>query len=444
MPSVQELLPLVAEPREDLSVEHKGWLDLGSNEHRATIAKAAIALVNHGGGFIVIGLADHGQELQSTAKPADIPEITQDAVNAAIRRYATPEFHCEMYNVPHPVSGVVHPVIALPGTLTEPVMSKRDCPGVIAQNRCYIRKPGPRSEEPQTGEEWRTLLHRCVRAGRDDMLDAIRSIVSGRVELQRPLPNAVDELRAYCEASYSRFQQVVANEPDASPSRFPHGYYELGFSLVGVQPARTLVELQDRLSYARRIKLTGWTPFLELGTQGWAPYPYDDFVEAWIGRPVRDDWMSRDPSLCDFWRASRDGKLYTIRGYAEDSLERRSPGTLFDINLPIWRVGEGMLFASRLAEQFDDVEAIAVRCRYAGISDRGLTSVTGHRIVFGDHVSSTNEILLTGQATPAQIQDNLAEFLHQLLSPLYERFNFFQLPITLVEEELARMRGGRF
>ena len=37
---------------EELGVEHKGWIDLTSKEHKATLAKAAIALANHGGGFI--------------------------------------------------------------------------------------------------------------------------------------------------------------------------------------------------------------------------------------------------------------------------------------------------------------------------------------------------------------------------------------------------------
>src|SRR5450756_2438953 len=118
MPSIKDLEPLVSEPREDLSVEYKGWLDLTTNEHRAILAKAAIALVNHGGGFIVLGMADEPAGLVSRARPAEIPEITQEAINAAIRRYATPEFHGEVYAVPHPKTGVIHPVIIVHGTLT--------------------------------------------------------------------------------------------------------------------------------------------------------------------------------------------------------------------------------------------------------------------------------------------------------------------------------------
>ena len=152
-------------------MEHKDWLDLSENEHRATLAKAAIAIANHGGGFIVVGLAEEGHELQSRGRSSTVPEITQDTVNAAIIRYAAPEFHCSMHSVTHPVTDVVHPVIVVPGNITVPVMSKRDCPGVISNHRCYIRKPGPRSEEPKTGDEWRQLLNRCLQSGRAEMLD---------------------------------------------------------------------------------------------------------------------------------------------------------------------------------------------------------------------------------------------------------------------------------
>ena len=266
MPSIQDLESLITEPREDLSAEYKGWLDLTINEHKAILAKAAIALVNHGGGFIVLGMADEPAGLISRARPAEIPEVTQDAVNAAIRRYASPEFHSQMYAVPHPTSGVMHPVISVPSTLTEPVMSRRDCPGVIAQARCYIRKPGPRSEEPQTPEEWKGLLNRCVRAGRDDMLEAIRAIVSGRVELRDVPPAALEVLRIFCNESRLRWEALIADLPANAPPRFPHGYYEMGFSIIGAAPAAGLADLQDKLREARRTRLTGWTPFLEMTT----------------------------------------------------------------------------------------------------------------------------------------------------------------------------------
>ena len=85
-----------------------------------------------------------------------------------------------------------------------PVLSKRDRrEGGLGQYKVYVRKPGPRSEEPQTADEWRTLLDRCVRARREDMLDAIRGIVLGRVDESAPGHTAV-ELEGFMNSSRER------------------------------------------------------------------------------------------------------------------------------------------------------------------------------------------------------------------------------------------------
>jgi len=444
LPTPADLQPLIDAPREDLGAEYKTWLDLTRNEGRATLAKASIAIANHGGGFLVIGFDEEGENLVSAARPDEIAEVTQDAVNAAIRRFATPEFHCEVHLIQCPSSGVEHPVICIPGDQTEPVMSKRHCDGVIALNRCYIRKPGPRSEEPQTSEEWRTLISRCVRASREDMLESIRSIVSGRVEAVEASPNAGVELTQFSEAANERWRELSDPLSADSPSRFPNGYYEMGFALIGNEPVQSLGDLQSRLQTARRIKMTGWSPFLELRSEGLEPYPHNGMIEAWVGRPVEDRTLVAQPAHSDFWRANRDGALYTIRGYAEDGLEQTPPGKVMDVTLPVWRVGEAAYYALRFAEQFEDTKAIAIRVRFIGLSDRALTSITGRRMMMDYRISRTDEVLLETTASLAQLRDNMVEVIHGLLTPLYEVFNFFPLSQALVEEELERMRQGRF
>lgn len=441
--SVDELGPLVAEPREDLAAEYKGWLNLSDTNQKAVLAKAVIAIANHGGGYIIIGMRDDRSQLVSVPRPDGIPVTAQDAVNSAIKRFATPELHCEVHVVSHPETGIPHPVIVVPGRMTEPVMSKRDCQNVIAQNRVYIRKPGPRSEEPQTGEEWRALLRRCVQNGREDMLDSIRAIVLGRVEPVL-VPSAADELHGFAEGGRSRWRELVTDLPQDDEARFPHGCYEMAFKLIGAVPAPTLVELRNRLEQARRTRLTGWTPFLEMTRPEWAPYLHGDFIEAWVGRKVHPEWR-REPAHCDFWRAARDGNLYTIRGYSEDGIpDRVRAGAAIDVTMPVWRVGEGLLFASRLAETFDGVESIAIECTFTGLQNRYLTSVTGMRALFDDQYSRTDTVTLTGQPTVKQVQDNLTELMQALLSPLYERFDFFEAPSELFDTELRKLRSGRF
>lgn len=444
MRSINELLPLVAEPREDLAAEYKGWLNLTETNHKAVLAKAAIAIANHGGGYIIIGMRDERAQLVSVSRPNEIPATAQDAVNAAIQRFATPEFHCEVHVVTHPETGVIHPVIVVPGGMTEPVMSKRDCQDVIARNRVYIRKSGPRSEEPQTGEEWRALLRRCVQNGREDMLDSIRAIVSGRVEPVALVPNAAVELRGFAEGGRRRWQELVADLPENDEARFQHGYYEMAFKPIGAEPTPTLVELRNRLKVARRICLTGWPPFLDMNRPEWAPYLHEDFIEAWMGRKVDRGWP-RTSAECDFWRASRDGKLYTVRGHSEDGIPRKIPaGAAIDLAMPVWRIGEGLLFANRFAATFEGVESIAIECTFTGLQGRYLTSVDGMRAMFGDRHSRTDIVTLVGQPTVQQVQDNLTEVMQALLSPLYERFDFFEAPFELFDTELNKLRGGRF
>lgn len=446
MPTIEELKPFITEPREDLNAEYKGWLDLTQNAGKATVAKAGIALANHGGGFLIIGFAEEGGALISRPRPADMPEITQDAVNAAIERFVEPSFHCEVYNVPHLTTDVVHPVVVVPGNLLAPAMSTRDCEGTIIRNRCYIRKPGPKSQEITEAAEWRALFGRCIRAGREDMLESIRAIVTGRV-LPTEAPDAVAELVAFCDCGRERWTSLTKDLPGNTPARMPHGHYEMGFRLVGAVPAPSLTALKERLGQARSVRLTGWMPFLELHRGPWEPYVHDDFVEAWTGRPSEDGTLRSSPVEADFWRADRHGHLYTVRGYMEDGSSKVAPGKMIDVALPIWRVGEGLLFAHRLARAFEGVREIAICCRFTGLAGRRLDSLDsfdGWRWISDHGVSQSSEVELRAVVTPQQVQDNDIEIMHQLLTPLYERFSFFALSRELVEHEMTNLKQRRF
>jgi hypothetical protein len=357
MPTTSELQTLLLTPTENLSVEYKSWLDLSENPDRATLAKAAIAIANEGGGIIVLGMRENvadGSALRSSPRPADLNRYSQDEINSAIRRYAEPEFHCELAFAAHPLAGHEHAFVIIPGGMTVPVLSKRGCDGVIAAQRCYVRKPGPRSEEPFTAEEWRRVLQRCLQAGRENMLDAIRIIVQGHGGAA-PSETTANVLADYCDIARERWQQLVEELPPDDTARMPNGRYEIGFELVGVRSAGTVIELRRRMEEAGRIRLTGWGPFVSLTRQDLAAHPVEGNIEAWLGRPGQR--VFRDPAHCDFWRAHPSGLLYLLCGYDEDSGERFPPGTIFDITLPIWRVGAAMLFASRLVRQFDDSDA---------------------------------------------------------------------------------------
>jgi hypothetical protein len=446
MPSPDELRSLLQIPSESLSVEYKSWLDLAQNLGKAILAKAAIALANGGGGVIVLGMREDtgdGGALRSQSRPAALGRYSQDDINAAIGRYSDPAFHCGLMFAPHPVTGHEHAFVIVPGGMIVPVMCRRTCEGVISQHRCYIRKPGPRSEEPFTAEEWRGVLERCVQARRENMLDAIRLIVHGH---DSPAPSQAvrNALITFGDAARARWHQLVADLPPDDDARMPHGHYEIEFEFIGVKNAGNAMETLRRMTEASRVKHTGWGPFVLLTREHFEPRPIDGNVEAWIGRPVQDR-AARDPWHCDFWRVHPSGLLFLLRGYAEDSSNRVEPATILDITMPIWMVGEAMLYASRLARLFDGGDPdILVRCRYFGLRGRRLDCLTPGRPFSFERICNDDSAELQTQATASQMDDNLVEVLHSLLVPLYERFAFFELSRELVRIEIEQMRKNRF
>ena len=62
MPTTSELQALLEFPTEKTTVEYKSWLNLSENHGKATLAKAAIALANEGGGIIVLGMRENGAQ----------------------------------------------------------------------------------------------------------------------------------------------------------------------------------------------------------------------------------------------------------------------------------------------------------------------------------------------------------------------------------------------
>jgi hypothetical protein len=118
---------------------------------------------------------------------------------------------------------------------------------------------------------------------------------------------------------------------------------------------------------------------------------------------------------------------------------------LFDVTLPVWRVGEAIIHAERLAGNLvDGPAAVTFAVHYSGLAGRSLTSVDGSRLLFEGKAARQDSITLRSTVEVASIAPNLPEVVHPLLAPLYALFDFFDLPVALVTEELARMRRGNF
>ena len=100
----ERLSDLLVDPREDLNFEIKNWLDVReSNEDKATFAKAVLALANHGGGFVALGLVETDSGVvEAEGRPTMLDRYGQDLINGIVQNYCDPSFHCAVHLVELP------------------------------------------------------------------------------------------------------------------------------------------------------------------------------------------------------------------------------------------------------------------------------------------------------------------------------------------------------
>ena len=144
-----ELQDLVVAPRERLEVEYKAWLNLEDREVQAGLARHLCALANHGGGFLVFGIAD--DMTPAGPQPPEAGSYDQDRLSGIVRRYLIPTFQVAVYRVAASATGVTHPVVWVPSHEAVPVCSRRSGPKNegeavgIEEATHYTRAPGPES-----------------------------------------------------------------------------------------------------------------------------------------------------------------------------------------------------------------------------------------------------------------------------------------------------------
>ncbi len=451
--SNQRLEDLLIDPRESLDFEIKNWLDLqGSNEDKATFAKAILAISNHGGGFIALGLRETDEgAVEADGRPAVLTQYGQDHINGIVQNYCDPPFHCAVHIVRGP-GGALFPIIVVPGGHRVPICARRSGPNgnTVVNNAIYVRKPGPRSETPQTAQEWDDLLGRCQRNRRDELLDLMRDLVAGSVPQveQMAQPSAFD---TWVDESRVRWNDLVGQLPLEAGPRLQYGRYCFAYELVG-QPLEISPAQFPGLLRQSAVRHTGWPPFWYPTRSGIEPYPIDGAVECWLGGDTELPIENRDAAHSDFWRIRSEGMAFLLRGFQEDVTDDLlhgrmgyQPGTVFDVSLPIWRVGETLLHAHSLAQNlFDGPTTVKFTAKYEGLAGRTLVSLGGRRYLSEDRVARQDDITLLTHVEAQAIDTNLPEIVHPLLSPLYALFDFFDLPMRMVSDELGQMRANNF
>ena len=254
---------------------------------------------------------------------------------------------------------------------------------------------------------------------------------------------------AFVQESFKRWRALVDTLPADSPGRFPNGWYRIDYCLEGDLRNVSLTEFEDILRRAVT-RHTGWPVFMVMTRPELAPREIDGAIECWLA-PSSDEVERAfgDAAHADFWRALPSGRLFLMRGYQEDGQDTFAPGAIFDTSLPVWRLGEGLLHAEKLASLLrnNDETHLTVRFRaiYTGLTGRVLRSwaTPMSDLLVEGHAARSDEAVLEVTVPAENITGRLAEHLFPMISSLYERFGVTGLSVGRVKAETDRLLNSR-
>lgn len=93
----EELQNLINSPSESLSVELKRWISPDDENGIAKIAKAALAMRNRNGGYLIIGFVDGTSEPDLENAPDDVEALFHvDKIQGLITRFSSEAFEVEI------------------------------------------------------------------------------------------------------------------------------------------------------------------------------------------------------------------------------------------------------------------------------------------------------------------------------------------------------------
>lgn len=255
--------------------------------------------------------------------------------------------------------------------------------------------------------------------------------------MNSPIQTA-SEFRRGC---LQRWLDLTRQFPDGAPQRLPGGKWSVSYALALPSPPAPipLADLRAVLKRAQGSE-TGWPPFMVAEREDIKPKVVGGIIQCSFAEARFDD-----PSSSDFWSASPTGEFFVMRGYQEDSKRDFEPRTVFDLTIPIWRLGEVLLHAARVAKFLLQPNAVVgVVAHWDGLDGRVLRPwANPNRVLFQKRMCEDTRYEVSFATNPAEIERNLSELLQRHLADLYARFDFFVPPPALFAEEVAQLRADK-
>jgi len=449
-----DLQDLVDQARENLHVELKDWLDLKDSVCRANLARHIAALANFGGGYIVIGFNDQGDEINSSILTCR--DYSRDDISGIVKKYLVPAFQCDVATGKSSLSGQLHPIIRVPGHRETPVCSQADGPQDskgrpqgIRIATYYMRMPGPASEPILTPDGWRALIHRCVLNERERLIASLSAVIAGRQEHSE----ISDALLDWHRRSYDRFAAVLASSSNFHWNvPYSSNHYELSYRIERdpsemLDQNNLLVVLNQANQEVKDVVWTGWSMFYPFSKESIRPYVMPETVEGIETEVLESNLLGQNVGLPDFWRFSARGYATIVRAYREDRQvidkgpqEVLVPGRWLSPFTLVRDLAEFVRHARAIANLFSSATNIEIRGTWVGLSGRQIGDFESGLDLAG-YTSKADKREVHGNWPVSNLKSDWETVVAELASPVTRLFDTFQVKPEWVKAMTPRFRS---
>ena len=450
---------LIERPGESLSVELKRWIDPDSPDGIAKIVKAALALRNHGGGYLIIGFDNDTLTPDTMNVPDNVRvKFHIDKIQGLVSRFASEPFEVKV-EFPE-IERQGYPVIVIPPDVKTPVASKSELVDngdkLIKADTVYVRSLSANNTPSTTQaiwKDWPKIVEVCFDNREADIgrflrrhlsglnPEVIREFASAISQKTEPQPTLEDLLRRYLQESEGRYESIILERRLTLPE---HGAWEVALRFIGEIPPHSANSNFLSLLDSNNPNYTGWPVWLD--SRGFRDQASKPFVMAGV-------WESMIVSLgtgwgdqVDFMRLDPNGKFYLRRAFEEDipgSQQAHVPLKGLDFSLPVIRSAEaiavGISFAKAMGCDSENTQ-LAYAFKWSKLRGRELVSwanpsrhIPHGKSAYQDEVSTFVRVPLE---TPLSA---LGDYVNKAVQPLFEIFDGFSLSKDVIEDLTQRL-----
>jgi hypothetical protein len=453
---------LISRPAESLNVEIKSWINPDDPHGIAKIARAALALRNRNGGYLLIGFDDKTLQPDAGNQPQDVRRAFHtDKIQGIISRYSSELFEVSVAFGER--GGHEYPVIVIPEGVRAPVAAKADLiddvKKLITLGDVYFRtlaSNGTPSTAPARPQDWRDIVEICFDNREADVGRFLRRQLAGRdvaslisalsqLGLAPPVPTAPslrDRALALLNDGDARFQKAIA-ERTLTPNERP--LVEAGsWSIALIVDPPHAERVPDKVFLATiessNPGYTGWPIWLDSGTFTDTRHRPVVKDKAWEALILSDQGWS---THLDFSRFDPKGEFYLRRALQDDLTDKVEPETALDPILVVVRVAEaiavGLAFATALGWKKEETR-LGFAFRWTKLSKRELVSWANPMAhVTGGHVAHDNVVTTFTELSLDTPSSAIAPFVEQATEDLFATFNGYKMPSEAIEEWARRL-----